>query len=150
MHACMHRRSQAPSTSAAGSTLILIGGELYGTTQQVGEHVLHTKSVPHHARRQTERQLLGEAQGFGNRRSTKGCCQHPANSIGQCKGLSNLSSSIFCMLSTCFNVQAMNSVDPRIIVSVSLDCIDIEIISEEKNLKEGITHLLLLLIAVAL
>jgi hypothetical protein len=54
------------------------------------------------------------------------------------------------MLSTCFNVQAMNSVDPRIIVSVSLDCIDIEIISEEKNLKEGITHLLLLLIAVAL
>ena len=30
------------------------------------------------------------------------------------------------------------------------DCFEIEIISEEKNLKEGITHLLLLLIAVAL
>ena len=137
MHACMHRRSQAPSTSAAGSTLILIGGELYGTTQQVGEHVLHTKSVPHHARRQTERQLLGEAQGFGNRRSTKGCCQHRAVQRA-------------VQLALCFNVQAMNSVDPRIIVSVSLDCFDIEIISEEKNLKEGITHLLLLLIAVAL
>ena len=40
----------------------------------------------------------------------------------------------------------LNSVDPRIIVSVSLDCIDIEIISEEKNLKEGISLLLLLLL----